>query len=193
MNVSASRFSTDQSKLAPLRERAESHLEQKAWDKCIADCRSLLEIDPRHHFAQETLATALLQNGQLDEATDAVKRLLEISPRDPLHRLRLATLFQMQTRHGDSLREFERIVAMYPDAPFSDDAREAIDNLDRLQTSQILLMAAEHDRFRWELERDVAGTIAEHGFQLSDNGFETLRQMIPGSEDETEVRAPKIH
>jgi tetratricopeptide (TPR) repeat protein len=180
VNVFSSRALSQSAKKAALwQDRAEIALKDQSWDDCIAACHSLLQLDPRHHFAQETLATALLQLGQVEEAIAAVRRLLEISPRDPLHRLRFATLLQMQGRPGESLREFERIAAMYPDAPFSDDAREAVENLERLQTQQILLMAAEQDTFR--------------GFYLTENGFESLRQMIPGAEDEDFEPAPKIH
>ena len=79
---------------------------------------------------------------------------------------------------------------MYPDAPFASDAREAIETLDRLQTSQVLLMAAEHMMFRLELERDPRATLDDNGFYLSENGFESLRQMLPGSDEE--VPSPRI-
>lgn len=179
--------------VAAWKSEAESHFKAQAWPECIDACRSLLKLDPRHHFAQETLATALLQTGQVDEAIRAVERLLEISPRDPLHRLRLATLLQMQGRHGESLREFERILAMYPDASFTDDARTAIENLDRLQTQQILLLASEQDQFRWRLERDPAGALEATNFHLSENGFESLRQMIPGSDEDLLGGGPILH
>ena len=176
-----------------MRARAESSLQQQDWDECIRTCRSLLKLDPRHHFAQETLTTALLQTGETDAAVRAMKRLLELSPRDPMHRLRYATMLQMQDRFGEAAREFERVSLMYPDAPFAPDALEAIENLDRMQTSQILMMAAEHDEFRWKLEREMADLLEENGFYLSENGAESLRQMIPNSEIEVEARAPKVH
>lgn len=176
-----------------MRARAESSLQQQNWDACIEDCRLLLQLDPRHHFAQETLATALLQIGETAAAVAAVRRLLEISPRDPMHRLRYATMLQMQDKFGLAAREFERITLMYPDSPFTPDALEAIENLDRMQTSQILMMAAEHDEFRWRLERDMSELLAENEFYLSENAAESLRQMIPNSEMEMEIRAPKVH
>ena len=176
-----------------MRARAESSLEAQNWDECIQACRLLLKLDPRHHFAQETLATALLQIGDTKAATGAVKRLLELSPRDPMHRLRYATMLQMQDQFGEAAREFERITLMYPDAPFAPDALEAIENLDRMQTSQILMMAAEHDEFRWKLERHMTELLEDNGFYLSENGAESLRQMIPNSEIEVETRAPKVH
>lgn len=185
--------SARQNQVAALQFRIEKALQAQSWVACRAACESLLRLDPRHHFAQETLVTALLQTGETDFAIQATQRLLEISPRDPLHRLRLATLLQMSGQPGASLREFERISAMYPGAPFSDDAAEAVENLDRLQTQQILLMAAEQDSFRWNLERNIAKTLEENGFYLTENGFETLRQMIPGAEEEILDTAPRLH
>ena len=175
------------------RARAESHLEEGAWDDCITACLNLLDLDPRHHFAQETLATAFLHLGDTAAALSAVQRLLQLSPRDPIHRLRYATLLQMRNQHGEAAREFERVTLMYPEAAFVADAREAIENLDRLQTSQILMMAAEHDEFRWKLERDTLALLDDEGFYLSENGYESLRQMIPNSEIEVENPAPKVH
>lgn len=176
-----------------MRARAESNLKAQKWADCIETCRSLLQLNPRHHFAQETLATALLQIGETAAAVAAVRRLLEISPRDPMHRLRYATMLQLQDQFGAAAREFERVALMYPDAPFASDALEAVENLDRMQTSQILMMAAEHDEFRWKLERNFADLLEENNFYLSENGAESLRQMIPNSEIEVEVRVPKVH
>jgi hypothetical protein len=46
-----------------------------------------------------------------------MQELLQMSPRDPLHRLRYATLLQLQGRSGDALREFQLVLQLYPDAP----------------------------------------------------------------------------
>ncbi len=182
--------------LEPLRRRIESRLHAQDWPECVEACRALLARDARHHFAQESLATALMQLGRVEDATDAVARLVELSPRDPFHRLRYATLLQMRGKHGDSLREFERVALMYPDEPFSGDARDAVENLDRLQTSQIFLLAAEQLPFRWTLERDPLLALEENGFCLSENGLDSLKQMIPGFDEDAPVEsqsAPKMH
>lgn len=182
--------------LEPLRRRVEARLQAQDWEECIEACRTLLARDARHHFAQEALSTALMQLGRVEDAGDAVARLVELSPRDPFHRLRLATLLQMRGRHGESLREFERVALMYPDEPFSGDARDAVENLDRLQTSQIFLLAAEQLPFRWTLERDPVLALEENGFHLSENGLDSLKQMIPGFDEDAPVEsngAPKMH
>lgn len=193
MNV----FSSPQrAALEPLRARVETNLHAQNWEECIAACRALLARDSRHHYAQESLATSLMQLGQIEEATSATARLVELSPLDPFHRLRLATLFQMRGKNGDSTREFERVALMYPNEPFSDDARDAVENLDRLQTSQIFLLAAEQPTFRWLLEREPVVALEENGFYLSENGLESLKQMIPGYDEDAlpePGNAPKIH
>ncbi len=166
------------------------------WPACLKACRALLKAAPRHHYALETLATAQMQLGQMSEATATVERLVEVSPRDPFHRLRYATLLQMQGRHGDSTREFELVARMYPDEPFSDDARDAVENLEKLQTSQIFLMAAEQLPFRWLLERSPEQALEENGFYLSENGLDSLKQMIPGFDEDTAREAQgasKVH
>ncbi|RYX85648.1 hypothetical protein EON83_04730 [bacterium] len=182
--------------LEPLRVLVETHLRQQDWEECVAACRALLKHDRRHHFAQESLATALMQMGNIEDATFAVARLVELSPRDPFHRLRYATLLQMRGKNGDSTREFERVALMYPDEPFAGDAREAVENLDRLQTSQIFLLAAEQLPFRWLLERDPAQALEENGFYLSENGLDSLKQMIPGFDEDAPLESnnsPKMH
>ena len=54
-------------------------------------------------------------------------------------------------------------------------------------------MAAEQDVFRWKLEQNPADALEENGFYLTENGFDTLRQMIPGDEDEITEPAPRMH
>ena len=190
-------FSSPQQKsLEPLRALVEINLHAQKWEACVAACRALLQRDSRHHFAQESLATSLMQLGHIEEATNATARLVELSPRDPFHRLRFATLLQMHGKNGDSTREFERVALMYPNEPFSGDARDAVDNLDRLQTSQIFLLAAEQPEFRWLLERDPVAALEENGFYLSENGLESLKQMIPGYDEDEPLdppKAPRMH
>lgn len=173
---------------------AETLLETQKWEEAVAACRSMLLLAPRHHLAREILATALLQQGEVAEAEVVMRELLQISPLDPLHRLRLATLLQLQGRLGEALIEFRRVIETHPDLPIVEEAHEAIEALDRMQTQQILMRASEQVLFRLAIERDLDETLAEYGFVLSDNGYETLRQMVwDGHYDETEPAAPPIH
>jgi len=174
---------------------AELQFEAQDWLSCISTCHEVLGVRPNQHFALEMLATSLLHSDQTEVAMDVLRRLLLVSPRDPLHRLRYATLLQVQGQTGQALQEWERIVALYPDSPFAEEAEEAIEMLDKTQIQHILLRAAEQSSFGWQLQRDLDGVLAEHEIYLSEAGRETLRQIVwDGRPDEpTSPPTPRVH
>ncbi|MDF2439741.1 MAG: Tetratricopeptide repeat [Abditibacteriota bacterium] len=174
---------------------AELLFEAQDWSACILVCRDVLAVRPDQHFALEMLATSLLHSDQTEVAMDVLRRLLQVSPRDPLHRLRYATLLQVQGQTGQALQEWERIVALYPDSPFSEEAEDAIEMLDRTQIQHILLRAAEQSSFGWQLQRDLDGVLSEHEIYLSEAGRETLRQIVwdGRAEDASPPPTPRVH
>lgn len=172
---------------------AETHLGAQNWDDGALACHEILKVEPRHHAALELLATAFLQTNQLPQAAEVMERLLLISPRDPLHRLKLATLMQLQGALGASSREFQRVLETHGDFPFAGDASEAVEALDRLQTQQILMMAAEQNQFRLKLERHFDAALAEGGFHLSESGRESLRHMVADLTPDDAAPAPRVH
>lgn len=173
---------------------AETLLEAQEWEESAGACLYMLQLAPRHHLAREILATALLQQGQVTDAENVMRELLQISPSDPLHRLRLATLLQLQGRLGEALIEFRRVLESHPDLPIVQEAHEAIEALDRMQTQQILMRASEQMMFRLAIERNLDDTLEEFGFVLSDNGYEALRQIVwDGHYDDIDPTPPAIH
>lgn len=173
---------------------AESQWDARNWSGCINACEALLALQPRSHAAREMLATALLQDGRPDEAMSMMQELLRMSPRDPLHRLRYATLLQLQGRSGDALREFQLVLQLYPDAPFVADANEAVEALDAIQIQQILMMAGEQNDFRHGLQQEMETALDDSGFHLSENGRESLRNMLgDGRPDSEVVMPPRVH
>jgi len=172
---------------------AEAQLEAQNWDACLVACQFLLEIAPQHHFGLEVMATALLQNGDPTAAEVVMRELLQISPRDVLHRLRLATLLQLQGKLGESAREFERVLAMRLDFPIAEEAREALETLERMQTQQVLILASERLDFRRFLETDMEDALQSLNFYLTDNGRESLQHMIWDGSFADEDDAPVIH
>ncbi|MDQ3815708.1 MAG: tetratricopeptide repeat protein [Armatimonadota bacterium] len=174
---------------------SEAQLEAQDWPGCIATCQTLLQHAPHHHFGQEILATAFLQTGEIDKAVEVMRHLLQLSPRDPLHRLKLATLLQLRGNFGEALREFQRVVETHPDLLFVEEAHEAIEALDRMQTQQILLRAAEEHAFRLHLQQDFDATLEDGGFYLSEAGRESLRHMLwDGRADDTNsIPPPRVH
>ena len=173
---------------------AESQWDARNWSGCIKACEALLQLQPRSHAAREMLATALLQDGRPTEAMSLMEELLRMSPRDPLHRLRYATLLQLQGRSGDALREFQLVLQLYPDAPFVEDAHEAVEALDAIQIQQILMMAGEQNDFRHGLQQEMETALGDSGFHLSENGRESLRNMLGDGRPDTEVMVPpRVH
>ena len=168
----------------------ETWAEGQNWSACENVCRDLIAFAPRHLAAREILATCLLQQGRVEAAENEVRTLLKMSPRDPLYRLKLATLLQLSGKSGESLQEFERVVANYPDAPFANEAREAIDLLDNLQIQQVVMRLNEQPQFEQQLRADMSETLSDNGFKLTDEGRESLRHMM--SDGRLEAAPPKM-
>jgi predicted Zn-dependent protease len=173
---------------------AEAQWDTRNWSGCIKACEALLQLQPRAHAAREMLATALLQDGRPMDAMAMMQELLRMSPRDPLHRLRYATLLQLQGHSGDALREFQLVLHLYPDAPFVEDAHEAVEALDAIQIQQILMMAGEQNDFRHGLQQEMETALDDSGFHLSENGRESLRNMLgDGRPDGEMMMPPRVH
>lgn len=172
----------------------EAQLEAQDWNGCIDACRALLDLEPRHHFGREMLATALLHSGRIDEAATVMHELLLLSPRDPLHRLKFATLLQLQGKSGASSREFQRVADSHPDAPFVGEAHDAIETLDHIQIQQVLMRAGTESMFREQLESAFEAALPDNGFHLSEAGRESLRHILgDGSPDYGSAAPPRIH
>lgn len=171
---------------------AESQFEAQNWELCASACNILLQISPGHHAALELQATALLQLNQTADAEIAIRALLSISPLDPLHRLRLATLLQLQGKLGEATREFERTIEMHGHLPLVIEAYGAMENLERMQTQQVLMLASERLDFRRLLETDIIEALDSLGFYLSENALESLQHTVwDGSFFEEEL--PRLH
>lgn len=173
---------------------AEAQLEAQNWNGCIEACREVLESEPRHHFGREMMATAFLHSGRIDEAEKVMRELLLLSPRDPLHRLKFATLLQLQGKSGASSREFQRVADSHPNAPFVDEAHDAIETLDHIQIQQVLMRAGEDSEFAEQLESAFEAALPENGFHLSESGRESLRHILgDGRPDYGSQAPPRIH
>ncbi len=146
----------------------------------------------REHELLEMLATSRAHEGRFEDAGQAMRGLLLLSPRDPLHRMRLASLLQSYGALGEASREFERVMESTPGTFFARDAEAALEMLDKAQIQQILTRAGEQRDFGLRLERDMEETLDIHAFYLSESGRESLRQMIDDGRPDLS-RAPRMH
>ena len=172
---------------------AQWHGEASRWGECIAVCDAILHRDPRHHDALEMRSAAQLHAGDVGGAIGTLRILLRISPRDPLHRLKLATLLQVNGETADAAREYERVLAAHPDAPFTGEARGALEMLDNLQMHQVLMRAAEDLNFRRHAETSLDEALSFGGYYLSPGARETLRQNLADGRPEAPPSAPRVH
>jgi tetratricopeptide (TPR) repeat protein len=65
-------------------------------DAAIAKYREALAIDSQLAIAWNALSMALRQQGDIDGAVAAAKKLIELEPDDPLSHTNLSILFQMK-------------------------------------------------------------------------------------------------
>lgn len=162
------------------------------WDACVAACDEALKIHSTHHQALEMRAAALLHSGNVAEAAATLQRLLRVSPRDPLHRLKFATLLQLQDETALAAREFERVLLAHPDAPFSEEAHAALELLDNLQGHTILARASGDLDFRRAVDENFDAALESGGFYLSENARESLRQTLADGRVKTDAPV-RIH
>jgi Flp pilus assembly protein TadD len=78
--------------------------------EAIPKYREALALDPRLAIAWNALSMALRQQGDLDGAVEAAKKLIELEPDDPLSHTNLSILFQMKGMIAEA--EDERAQAM---------------------------------------------------------------------------------
>lgn len=174
---------------------AETFLETQDWGKSRHVCQYILRALPRDHGAREVLSTALLQDGKVLEATAVMRELLALSPLDPLHRFKLATLLQIQGNHAQAHREYSRVLAQTRGGGYGEmesDAADIIEMLDNVQIREILTRAGDDFEFAQELLSNFDDALQDGDFHLSENGLGSLRQMISDGRPEAAPRVPTL-
>ena len=138
----------------------------------------------------EALAETLLEDQRWDDCIVACHSLLELAPRHHWGRELLATALLHSDRVGAAesiMRELQYVVETHTPGTLRDEAVEAIETLDKMQTQHILMRAAGEWHFRTQLESELDDALEENGFLLSDSGRESLRYMLAaGGESEEE-------
>jgi len=172
---------------------AQWHGEASRWEECVSACDAVLRNNPRHHAALEMKSAALLHSGDIEGATQSLQSLIRLSPRDPLHRLKYATLLQLQNETPAALREYERVLAAHPNAPFAEEARNAVELLDGLQMQQVMMRASEDLAFRREIQNSLDDALRSSGFYISDGARETLRQNLSDGRPKAPLSPPRVH
>ena len=69
------------------------HFSSKEFDQAIECFEEAIKLDPKFDTAYNALSEALNKSGKLEEAIDAAKKMVEISPNDPFSHTALSRLY----------------------------------------------------------------------------------------------------
>ena len=164
----------------PREALTETLVEASRYDEAITEARALLKIVPKSLFARDALSISYLQVGKLDKALQVTGEMVWLDPLNPGHHFRRGLLFQQKGNLTAAIGEYSRALDMsHPESETYTDAEEALEMLDDDQTRQILLLASEDWFFLLKLRRDLAESVTERGFCLSEEGLARLHHLIP--------------
>jgi tetratricopeptide (TPR) repeat protein len=152
----------------------------------------MLRLRPRHPQAYDLVASACFQMGRLDEAIQAVDRLIHLDPRAAEHRYKMGLLHQHRGDVPAAMAAYTLALEMDPEGEVGRCAWEAIEDLDQAQVEQILIRAAEDAVFRTKLCRDLADAVRGYGYRLSDAALEALAHIDFDSSPGDDA-PPRVH
>lgn len=128
----------------------------------IACVRKSLAIHPNYPDAHANLANMLLEQGQVKEAEQHLKRAIRLAPKAFPPRLALAILMRVRGRVGESIRMLESLLDEFPDHPL---AHNAMGNA--LTTAGRLEDALQHFLKAFQLEPATGRAREQMGYVLS--------------------------
>ena len=108
---------------------------KKDLEKCIA-------LDPGFADAYSQLAIAHMRAGEKTDAIAAVKKAIELSPRNEQYRFNLSQMY-LTTAEVESATAILRALSTSPDAAMAEKARQAIEQINKMQT---VLHATNHSQ-----------------------------------------------
>jgi tetratricopeptide (TPR) repeat protein len=161
---------------------AQMYLESSRYDEAIVECKAVLRLAPKNLFARDIMSVAYLQKGDTDKALVVNDELIRLSPNDPRNHFKRGILCQQR---GDwqgamqSLMLAQSIAS--PNSVEEDEAQEAIDELDRHQVKQLVLLISEDRLLQIRMIRDPDETTAERGYALSPVALAFVQQVASGA------------
>jgi type IV pilus biogenesis/stability protein PilW len=104
--------------------------ETKAYDKSLAEFQAALK-DKTYKTPEKVqlnLGHLYLDQGVMSAAVQAYERAVQINPNYALGFLALGTAYQKMGRRDDAIAQFKKVVALAPDTPEAQRARQQIES-----------------------------------------------------------------
>lgn len=116
--------------------------------------------------------------GDLDAALQYATQLVELAPLDAYAHFRLASVLQRTGDYANAMSRYAMAIELSGDDDHvREPAEDAIETLDSIQLHQIVALAASSLVFRANLKRDAEGTLAQHGFRLTEGALAMLASL----------------
>jgi tetratricopeptide (TPR) repeat protein len=156
---------------------AELYYTLRDYERAIEEGCNNLRLNPRNLSMLDLLASAYLQQGDMLSAIDMTTRAVRMMPLDPVSRFKLAALCHQKGDIARAAQEYQRLITLHPNNVWARDAQDALHALDRYQLHQIFALAADSFVFRVKLKREMAATLEEYGFYLTEHAMGMLENM----------------
>lgn len=149
--------------------------------RALTASRTLIKLSPRHIPAYTTLSEVYLKKGDITNALRVANTLIRLEPESATHHFNKALLCQHQNEIELAVYEFMQTIFLEPEGPYSESARNFLEDLDMMQLNQIITLAMEDLVFRTKLTRNCSAAAMEKGFALSPLGEHMLEQYCEES------------
>ena len=135
-----------------------------------------LEIRREDLVIAEVKLAEATRRGDILAALRITNDMIRMDPASAEHHYNKALLCQHQSEIELAVNEFMHAIWLEPDGPYSDYARNSLEDLDVFQLNQIAILANEDIVFRTKLSRNCQEAVLERGFALSPIGEQLLRE-----------------
>ena len=95
----------------------EAHLRRREWAESAEAFREVVRREPRNSEALGNLAFALVQQGAVERAAQALRRLGQARPQEPEPHLLVGALFKKQRRMAEAIAAFRFAATLQPAPP----------------------------------------------------------------------------
>lgn len=172
---------------------AELYLEAGNVEAAIEQASQVLRYEPDNITVRPLLVAAYLERGDWSAALRVLDDLIARAPNEPMYHFHQAQLFQELGQWGLALVAYDRVVQIGSDPQLVQRAREAINQLDRIQLDQILTLALEDPQFRALLLDQPEEALLNRHFALSREGFAALRLLTVQLQDMELPCKPRLY